>query len=217
MIATLVEHVHGYKRGDDGGTFMAALIAVKAFGGVLEHPAHSRAWSWHGLPAPTVKFGWTLDVFGGASCFIDQARFGLPMSKPTWLYARGCVLPDLWSGAPHASVAPNGGRRDQWLTATRNGGDVSHLGKRAITPESFRDVLLAMARSVKQPPLDLLGERDNTPLIGNPSLNVGDDLLNADLAVVGQFDVEMNEDRTSHNGLLSVGTSDSAKPAPNVK
>lgn len=34
---------HQYELGDDGGCFAAAFDAVKRWGGVLEHPAHSRA------------------------------------------------------------------------------------------------------------------------------------------------------------------------------
>jgi hypothetical protein len=80
---------------------------------------------------------------------------------------------------------------------------------------AFRDVLLAMARSVGR--LDLLSESDNTPLIRDPSLKITDDLLDSHCAVVGQFNIEVNEDRASHDGLLSVGNPDSAKPASNVK
>src|SRR5215472_11710687 len=50
LLAGLVEHMYGYKRGDDGGTFAAALESVRRFGGVLEHPAYSAAWAEFDLP-----------------------------------------------------------------------------------------------------------------------------------------------------------------------
>lgn len=38
--------------GNDGGCFQSALDSVRQFGGVLEHPAKTRAWMAHGLAAP---------------------------------------------------------------------------------------------------------------------------------------------------------------------
>lgn len=38
-----------HRLGEDGGCFAAALTAVRNYGGVLEHPAHSHAWRFFGL------------------------------------------------------------------------------------------------------------------------------------------------------------------------
>src|SRR5512146_3206449 len=69
--------------GQDDGCFEAALDAVLRFGGVLEHPAYSLAWSRFGLPKPGAA-GWTQSLFGGASCEVDQAWYGHEANKPTW-------------------------------------------------------------------------------------------------------------------------------------
>ncbi len=42
----------GYRINDDEGCFAAALEAVRKFGGVLEHPAESRAFKFHRIPEP---------------------------------------------------------------------------------------------------------------------------------------------------------------------
>jgi hypothetical protein len=41
-----------FKVGDDGGTFAAALEAVRRWGGVLEHPAWTKAWEAYQLRTP---------------------------------------------------------------------------------------------------------------------------------------------------------------------
>jgi hypothetical protein len=43
---------HQYELGDDGGCFMASLIAAHTWGGVIEHPADSHAFAAFGLPIP---------------------------------------------------------------------------------------------------------------------------------------------------------------------
>jgi hypothetical protein len=43
---------HQYELGADGGCFEAALAAVRKWGGVIEHPAHSKAWDKFGLLKP---------------------------------------------------------------------------------------------------------------------------------------------------------------------
>lgn len=43
---------HQYKLGDDGGCFKAALASLKRYGGVIEHPAHSKAFDAFGIRKP---------------------------------------------------------------------------------------------------------------------------------------------------------------------
>jgi hypothetical protein len=150
-LAGLVEARWGHKRGDDGGCFAAALGAVRRFGGVLEHPAHSDAFAAFGLPAPTPGAGWQGTICGGFVCYVEQGSYGHPAKKATWLYAHGASsLPSLnWSVIPdHQSRA--------WVSwcgnNTRSAGqDRPRVSKKAAsaTPLPFRDLLLEIARSAK--------------------------------------------------------------------
>ena len=112
---------------------------------MLEHPAFSKAWVAFDLPRPDTKLGgWTLAADGGASCYVEQGRYGHPMKKATWLYAFGVALPELrWGHVPdqEGRVSPNQdwrGGMDKWRDAT------GYKVANATTPE-FREVLLAMA------------------------------------------------------------------------
>jgi hypothetical protein len=117
------------KLGDDGGCFAAALGAVRWFGGVLEHPAGSRAWRVYGLARPAAS-GWCRGVDGGWSCEVEQGHYGHRAPKRTWLYAYGATaLPSLRWGPSSAT-----GRVE--LMAHR---------ERAATPPEFRDLLLSIA------------------------------------------------------------------------
>ena len=148
-LAGLVEARWGHRRGDDGGTFAAALAAVRQWGGVLEHPAYSDAWAAHGLARPPRAGGWArADELGGMTCHVEQGRYGHPAKKATWLYACRAALPDLRWGSELDT-------RSQALVSwcgnhVATGESRPRLGKRAAsaTPPEFRDVLLAMARSV---------------------------------------------------------------------
>ena len=63
-----------------------ALGVVRAEGGVLEHPAHSKFWRAAGLP---VVGSLDRDRWGGYSLAVDQWRFGHIAQKLTWLYIVG--------------------------------------------------------------------------------------------------------------------------------
>lgn len=58
---------------------------VRTWGGVLEHPAHSRLWRACELPPP----GGFPDQWGGWSLKVELGWFGFPSRKPTWLYIVG--------------------------------------------------------------------------------------------------------------------------------
>jgi hypothetical protein len=81
--------------GNDGGCFRFALDSVNRCGGVLEHPAQSRAWAAHGLPAPGIS--WTRWKHGWV-CEVAQSAYGHKARKLTWLYCSGTespILPNL--------------------------------------------------------------------------------------------------------------------------
>jgi hypothetical protein len=123
------------RAGGDGGTFSAALAVVERYGGVLEHPALTRAWRTFNLPK-VATHGWNIALYGrpGWATEIDQAVYGHPCHKLTWLYYVGPKPPKLdWRerNTGRRVADDGGGGRDQ----------------RSRTPPAFRDVLLAMARS----------------------------------------------------------------------
>lgn len=138
-------------KGDDGGCFLAALEAVRRFGGVLEHPAASSAWEAFGLKKPPRAGGWVVaDWRGGWTCCVDQGHYGHRAQKATWLYANGVDLPTLRWGKARSGVRLDEGfhsaeeRRRKVRT-----GVCKRMSKRecAITPLLFRDLLLSMVRT----------------------------------------------------------------------
>jgi hypothetical protein len=155
-LAGLVEHRYGYRKGDDLGCFAFALLAVRSWGGVLEHPAWSRAWPAFGLFAPSPDGGWTpADYQGGWTCQVEQGHHGHRARKATWLLVYGAPLPSLPWGKSAAHGWVSWGDYDRYP-------NVERLGKRerAATPPAFRDVLLSIARSVPQPAVGVNHERD---------------------------------------------------------
>lgn len=154
-LAGLVEARWGHKKGDDGGCFGAALLAVRRWGGVLEHPAYSAAWPAFGIKAPpTGHRGWVdaEDGYGGHVAYVEQIRYGHPAKKATWLYARFVKLPELrWGSVPNGS----GAALVSWCGNRVRTGEVRpRLGKKAAsaTPKEFRDVLIGMALTAPTAP-----------------------------------------------------------------
>lgn len=144
---------HQFAKGDDKGCFAAALAAVRTWGGVLEHPAHSHAWLAHSLPWPAAE-GWHRDIDGGWCCYVEQGFYGHPSRKPTWLYACRCEPPPLRWGRGEQRLDPDQVARHGYAKARRVGMTALAGGKRKTeirnaTPAAFRDLLLAIAGSVE--------------------------------------------------------------------
>lgn len=146
-LASLVESRYGYKRGDDDGCFAAALAAVRRFGGVLEHPAYTHAWTAYGLPRPKRGLWLGTDELGFVT-HVEQANYGHEARKATWLYAKGVSpLPQLrWDRAAGVMPIKHG------ETRRGSGNYMRRLSEKAAsaTPTEFRDMLLSIARSVRQ-------------------------------------------------------------------
>ena len=136
---SLMGQCRGYKpRDEDYAMFGHALEWVCRCGGVLEQPAHSKAWREFGLARPSAE-GWTSQLGDpGWTCEVDQAHYGHPANKMTWLYYVGPEPPPLkWGRAPFTGRtvrSDGGGGRDQ----------------RSRTPIAFRDLLLSLARGASR-------------------------------------------------------------------
>jgi hypothetical protein len=140
-----VEFAHG----NDGGMFELALRNVRTWGGVLEHPAQSRAWQRFDLPAPARGF-WQRGICGGWCIELDQAAFGHPARKRTWLYAFGLDDPPPPPPPPATAsgkvVRPSRKRLPDgsWKKSEHN----REVSKKVAehTPAHFADWLVGLAR-----------------------------------------------------------------------
>jgi hypothetical protein len=125
--------------GNDGGCFASALRSVRAFGGVIEHPASSRAWSEFGIDRPKVAYRWNMcGRLNEWTCEIWQSAYGHKARKRTWLlYVGARPLPMRWERKA-------GTHQIGWFDREK-----PTLGKKeaSATPAAFRNALLALARS----------------------------------------------------------------------
>jgi hypothetical protein len=143
-LAELNEHRWGVKAGEDGGCFESALNAVREFGGVLEHPAGSRAWRKFNLPRPIGK-AWVKSMLDpGWVCEVDQVAYGHPARKRTWLYAVTKEPPEvIWYGPkPTATVSFLEYRKQPLRCLSK--------AEAKRTPVAFRDLLIGIARGASQ-------------------------------------------------------------------
>lgn len=145
---------HQFELGDDDGCFEIALWNVRRWGGVLEHPADSRAWAAYGLHPPPRAGGWAwADHLGGAACYVEQGFYGHFARKGTWLYARGVPLPALrWGEGPQRlsarAVEKHGPEKARRIGMMAMVGGKDKTKIRNATPLAFRDVLLSIARGL---------------------------------------------------------------------
>jgi hypothetical protein len=145
---------HQYRLGEDEGCFEAALWSLISWGGVLEHPADSKAWDAFGLGKPPRSGGWVRGQYGTWSAYVEQGHYGHFSRKPTWLLASGVDLPDLvWGPAPQR-LHPVALERYGYEKARRIGMAAMVGGKdktkiRNATPVPFRDLLISIARTAR--------------------------------------------------------------------
>lgn len=141
-------------KGADAGCFASALIAVRRFGGVLEHPEASHAWREFGLLVPPHVGGWVrADGFGGWTCCVEQGHYGHRARKKTWLYACGVELPSLkWGTSGKRERLEDGFHSVEERRRLVKTGICQRLShrQRAATPVEFRDLLLSIARSARK-------------------------------------------------------------------
>lgn len=128
--------------GNDGGCFESALASVRRFGGVLEHPAKSKAWEVYGLMKPS-GIGWRQAPDGGFVCEVWQSAYGHRANKATWLYYVGIRPPfELrWE-------RPRGSHQIGYYDRRGKAANKPTLSRRDAnaTPIAFRDELIALAR-----------------------------------------------------------------------
>ena len=135
--------------GNDGGCFASALDAVHNWGGVIEHPADTRAFEAHGIDRP-VGLGWQMSGMAGIcgsgwTCEVWQSAYGHKANKRTWLY--------YYSPFDNPPLAMDwsrlkGTHQIGWHGKTpKERSKPTISGKAAsATPPAFRDVLIRLAK-----------------------------------------------------------------------
>ncbi len=121
--------------GNDGGCFASALASVRRFGGVLEHPAGSKAFAAHALPSPR-GIGWQGLGNGEWVCEVWQSAYGHLARKRTWLFAV-VVSPPLLKWDRLAGTHQVGWFDRNKPTLSKNAA--------SATPPEFRKALLSIA------------------------------------------------------------------------
>lgn len=129
----------GWAINSDGDCFAAALAAVRRWGGVLEHPAESRAFKFHQIPEPVADY-WQRTIDGDWVTEIWQSSYGHRARKRTWLLCHGNVPPPplVWRRRPGTHQI---GLFDQKLPQLPK-------QERAATPIEFRDLLISIAAHI---------------------------------------------------------------------
>jgi len=157
---------HQFGMGADDGCFAAALVAVNRFGGVIEHPADSHAWSHFFIEAPPRKGGWIpaerFEPYSGLqwTCCVYQGHYGHFAGKPTWLLVSGVRredLPELRWGKTEQRLHPTAVEKHGYAKARRIGMMAMVGGKdktriRNATPPEFRQLLIDLARKCRPMP-----------------------------------------------------------------
>ena len=73
------------KPGNDNGCFASAIQTVRRVGGVIEHPAFTKAFAAYGIPAPNSNH-WVQIADREYICEVLQSQWGHQAQKRTWLF-----------------------------------------------------------------------------------------------------------------------------------
>ena len=114
---------------------------MRCWGGVLEHPAESRAFKFHNIPEP-VSDTWQRTIDGDWVTEIWQSAYGHRAKKRTWLLYHGEVAPAILSWRRVAGEFQIG-LFDQVKPQLPR-------AERAATPLPFRDLLISIAESANK-------------------------------------------------------------------
>lgn len=129
------------KPGNDGGCFYSALSSVRRCGGVLEHPANTRAFDEYGIAKPTNN-GWQKTIDDGWVCEVWQSVYGHKANKKTWLYYYGKNAPFQLNWEKPIGTHQIGGADQRGKAKNKP----TIRGKQAsATPIKFRNELIKLA------------------------------------------------------------------------
>ena len=157
-LASLRQLRYGYPAGIDGGCFASALQSVFRWGGVLEHPAESKAFEEYNILAPA--FGeWTPVCRDGLEFFnsvvpetviywvtcVWQVDYGHRARKRTWLLyvGKNPPAPMRWLKNEH-SACVSGSRGSRRPINGRNRVSSTEAKR---TPIAFADALIKLAKN----------------------------------------------------------------------
>lgn len=145
--------------GDDHACFVAAIRAVRKYGGVLEHPEASHAWFTFGMNTPPKSGGWVVADKHGWTCCVEQGHYGHPARKATWLYFVSTHTHTHTQPKPLIWGPSTGRRLDEGFHSREERAAARAVGRKPIkrlstaenlaTPLAFRDLLISLAQSVR--------------------------------------------------------------------
>lgn len=133
--------------GYDADCAPRAVEQVRAFGGVLEHPAHSRLWPHADLPRP----GELPDSHGGYTLQVDQCARGHVARKVTWLYLVGVDRLAATAGVLEGGTPTHVVEHTRREGAKRSGLKLCSHQQRRRTPPAFARWLVDLAATAVRP------------------------------------------------------------------
>lgn len=148
-------------RGAEHDCAPRAVEQVRAFGGVLEHPAGSRLWEACELPPPqyhwAVRIGYRaiVDAFGGYTVELNQCEWGHHARKSTWLYlvnvSREALEPRPYLGREPTAWVSGGRNRSRKGSGgvVPDGVQVCTAVQRRATPPMLAEYLVRLARAAE--------------------------------------------------------------------